>query len=1385
MSCARRRLAGLLSALLAATVLVPLAAGTAWAAPTASVISGEIEQLTLNTPGDVWSGGWIRVAGQAVVLPRNLLLDLPANRLSLEQLFAAAPQACLDRAESGLASTDACNVRGVGGFATIQANLTNAGDIIAGDVFIEKGRDIVSGAVNYVNVDAGYFRVNGTTGADAGGTMVRLNDPTGRHTVQQGAGCAAPLARNCSPDPRFTLDADNYTNAFSTGYPMCIPSTVPRPFTDTLDINRNSDVTEQLTAQANADGTGDLLCPDTNRNVLNTAADSRLFAPIQAGDQVTVRGNYDTVGGVKFLSAFSTKIGTALSTNDGVDQPDYMVLDSMFIDAPGFQRLRIRDQFIGATTEADSDVVLWSVHRDPVRNQVHEFPLGSVLGCERVAGPLTCRRVLGPNTFRIRHETLFAAGTAKNPKLSACAQLKADFRFVGPDFVGLDLCPLGGTVNEELGILSPIPHEVQARTGRKMADLARVDGGILKTLDVNAKPATNGQFLFPMGIGLGGIAPPAFAEIDINALGTPTSFDGIPWNLDRRLSPNGCVGTCESTPQPLDPFPYSGFDPRTQAGIIDTSYADPNYTASPLTRVTNRVLSFVDPTLNNFNGDNTVLTWPPIDPPAVGTPPPIPVRGSNPLIVAVTPATGPVNTAVTIDGVGFTGAAAVSFGGVAATGFTVNSDTQINATVPVGAVSGTITIALPSGTVTSATRFTVIPPATVSSVSPVVGLGGTPITVTGTGFSTATSVTVNGAPAAFSVLSDTALRATVPLDATSGPVMVSNPAGTSAATVTFTVTPPPPAPRLTGFAPSNGSVGTTVTIAGTDLLTTVAVYFGGVPAVSFTAGPTLVTAIVPPGALTGSVSVATAGGSGSSSAFFQVTPTTAPPAAPLITSVTPAIGPAGTQVTITGSNLANTSTVTFGGVPAVFQQVAAGLLAVVPTGAISGAVVVTTTLGGPGIAPTAFTVTPAPPPTPAPSITDVTPSSGTPGSVVTVTGANLAGATAITVNGTPAPSFTVLSASTVALLIPTGATTGPILIQAPAGIATSPVNFIVLGTPVTTPPPSITSFTPASGSPGSTVVITGTNLTGATTVTVNGTPAASFTVNSATQLTLVVGAATSTGTISVQTPGGSAVSATSFTVAGTPVITPPPSITSFTPASGSPGSTVVITGANFTGATTVTVNGTPAGKFTVNSATKITLVVGAATSTGTISVQTPAGVALSATNFTVLATPAPSITAITPATGLPGATVVITGKNLTGATAVTVNGTPAGRFTVTSPTKITFVVGTGTSTGTIAVRTPGGTAASAKKFTVPSPKITSFTPVSGNSGTTVVITGNNFTGATAVTVNGTPARTFTVTSATKISFVVGTATTAGLVRVTSPAGTAASAKNFTIKGVAK
>lgn len=82
-----------------------------------------------------------------------------------------------------------------------------------------------------------------------------------------------------------------------------------------------------------------------------------------------------------------------------------------------------------------------------------------------------------------------------------------------------------------------------------------------------------------------------------------------------------------------------------------------------------------------------------------------PVRQATP--ISFTPGRGQVGTQVVITGSGFTGATAVTFDGVAATAFTVDSATQITATVPGGASTGPISVTTSGGTLTSSTDFVV------------------------------------------------------------------------------------------------------------------------------------------------------------------------------------------------------------------------------------------------------------------------------------------------------------------------------------------------------------------------------------------------------------------------------------------------------------------------------------------------------------------------------------------------------------------------------------------------------------------------------------------------------------------------------------------------------
>ena len=161
-----------------------------------------------------------------------------------------------------------------------------------------------------------------------------------------------------------------------------------------------------------------------------------------------------------------------------------------------------------------------------------------------------------------------------------------------------------------------------------------------------------------------------------------------------------------------------------------------------------------------------------------------------PTITSFTPTSGPVGTSVTISGANFSGATAVTFNTVSAS-FIVTSDTAIQATVPAGVTTGPLSVTTPGGTATSSNNFTVVSsaPPTIMSFTPASGPVGTSVTISGTNFTGATAVTFNAVSASFTVTSATAIQATVPAGATTGPLSVTTPGGTATSTSTsvFTV----------------------------------------------------------------------------------------------------------------------------------------------------------------------------------------------------------------------------------------------------------------------------------------------------------------------------------------------------------------------------------------------------------------------------------------------------------------------------------------------------------------------------------------------------------------------------------------------------------------------
>jgi hypothetical protein len=74
---------------------------------------------------------------------------------------------------------------------------------------------------------------------------------------------------------------------------------------------------------------------------------------------------------------------------------------------------------------------------------------------------------------------------------------------------------------------------------------------------------------------------------------------------------------------------------------------------------------------------------------------------------------------------------------------------------------------------------------------------------------------------------------------------------------------------------------------------------------------------------------------------------------------------------------------------------------------------------------------------------------------------------------------------------------------------------------------------------------------------------------------------------------------------------------------------------------------------------------------------------------------------------------------------------------VASSSVISALVGSGAS-GSVAITTPNGTGSMTGFFYAPPPSITSFSPTTAPTNTTVTITGSNFNGVTAVSFGGSP-----------------------------------------------
>ena len=159
----------------------------------------------------------------------------------------------------------------------------------------------------------------------------------------------------------------------------------------------------------------------------------------------------------------------------------------------------------------------------------------------------------------------------------------------------------------------------------------------------------------------------------------------------------------------------------------------------------------------------------------------------------------------------------------------------------------------------------------ITSFTPTSGSTGTEVTISGSKFFGSTAVAFNDIDASsFIVDSDTQIRAYVPSGASTGKIRVTSPDGTGYSEQDFVIAV---IPSISSFAPSNGPVGSEVTLTGTGFIGTSVVAFNGTSASEYTVdSDTQIRANVPSGAATGPIRVTNAASSGTSATDFVVRP---------------------------------------------------------------------------------------------------------------------------------------------------------------------------------------------------------------------------------------------------------------------------------------------------------------------------------------------------------------------------------------------------------------------------------------------------------------------------------------------------------------------------------
>ena len=296
-------------------------------------------QARINAGFPNLMGGTVTVNGVSIVVPCNMVIQMPANTLTWADFV------------NGAADPTEYDANGIKGFKThgntspmqyemsVTGNMVGTQNIAALMYVSQQSLNGNTGFITKIDYATGNIEVDNGTGGPA---TIQINDPNGR------------FGRLQSPDGRYSVDDENPTIHSGTGYPMCVPRTLTNPTVagnpdDPLcpQINRpKANVTCRNFALAGValPVSGDIALPAPGQTYcsafvmppvtafgaiagrLPTEPDARQQVPFEVGDYINYSGTlFQGADGSDYISAHTIEASVGIFTQPGT-QPSYLAI---------------------------------------------------------------------------------------------------------------------------------------------------------------------------------------------------------------------------------------------------------------------------------------------------------------------------------------------------------------------------------------------------------------------------------------------------------------------------------------------------------------------------------------------------------------------------------------------------------------------------------------------------------------------------------------------------------------------------------------------------------------------------------------------------------------------------------------------------------------------------------------------------------------------------------------------------------------------------------------------------------------------------------------------------------------------------------------------------